>query len=49
MIQGPALRADDVREFNEPSCRKGALGIFPAVDVMPLALAHAGRLMKFGA
>lgn len=41
--------ADSVREFTESACRHGALGIFPAVGVMPLALANAGRLMKFGA
>ena len=27
----------------------GGLGQFPAADLMPLALAHAKRLQKFGA
>jgi hypothetical protein len=27
----------------------GALGQFPATDIMPLALGHANRLKKFGA
>jgi hypothetical protein len=27
----------------------GGLGIFPATDLMPLALANAQRLTKFGA
>ncbi|HXH21560.1 MAG TPA: 2,3-bisphosphoglycerate-independent phosphoglycerate mutase [Dehalococcoidia bacterium] len=49
MIKSKFIRADPVREFNEPDCARGSLGIFPAVDVMPLALAHAGRLMKYGA
>jgi 2,3-bisphosphoglycerate-independent phosphoglycerate mutase len=49
MIRSKHGRADAVHEFNEPACRHGSLGIFPAVDVMPLALAHAGRLMKYGA
>jgi 2,3-bisphosphoglycerate-independent phosphoglycerate mutase len=40
---------DDVAEFNEAACRKGALGTFPAKEVLSLAMAHAGRLMKFGA
>jgi 2,3-bisphosphoglycerate-independent phosphoglycerate mutase len=40
---------DDVYEFNETACRAGALGIFPAKDALSLAMAHAGRLMKFGA
>ncbi len=42
-------RPDRVFEFNESACLNGALGTFPAVEVMPLALAHAGRLLKFGA
>jgi hypothetical protein len=28
---------------------RGELGVFPAVHIMTLALAHAGRLQKFGA
>lgn len=35
--------------FNETECARGALGMLPARDLMPLALAHARRLMKFGA
>ncbi|MCI0433991.1 MAG: 2,3-bisphosphoglycerate-independent phosphoglycerate mutase [Gemmatimonadetes bacterium] len=35
--------------FGERSCRAGELGVFPAVRIMSLALAHAGRLAKFGA
>jgi 2,3-bisphosphoglycerate-independent phosphoglycerate mutase len=37
------------REFGESSCRQGDLGLIHATDLMPLALAHAGRLVKFGA
>jgi hypothetical protein len=29
--------------------RRGGLGQFPAMYLLPLALAHAGRLGKFGA
>jgi 2,3-bisphosphoglycerate-independent phosphoglycerate mutase len=36
-------------QFGERSCRTGELGIFPASSIMTLALAHAGRLAKFGA
>ncbi len=36
-------------EFTERSCALGTLGRFPATDVMPLLLAHAGKLAKFGA
>jgi len=40
---------DDVYEFSEAACRAGALGTFPAKDVLSLAMAHAGRLLKYGA
>ncbi len=35
--------------FSEKDCLKGELGIFRTVNLMPLALANAGRLKKFGA
>jgi len=35
--------------FTERECLKGELGIFPGHKLMQLALAHAGRLKKFGA
>jgi 2,3-bisphosphoglycerate-independent phosphoglycerate mutase len=35
--------------FGESECLRGELGIFLAKDLMTLALAHAGRLAKFGA
>ncbi len=35
--------------FSERECTKGELGIFRTVELMPLALANAGRLKKFGA
>ncbi|HEX5368250.1 MAG TPA: 2,3-bisphosphoglycerate-independent phosphoglycerate mutase [Dehalococcoidia bacterium] len=40
---------DGVDAFNESACRQGSLGIFPAKEALSLAMAHAGRLMKFGA
>ncbi len=40
---------DEHTHFSERNCAKGGLGTFPATDVMSLALAHAGRLEKFGA
>ncbi|HEY48911.1 MAG TPA: 2,3-bisphosphoglycerate-independent phosphoglycerate mutase [Dehalococcoidia bacterium] len=42
-------RPDHVKEFSEPACSSGALGRLPAVEVMPLAMAHALKLAKFGA
>ncbi len=35
--------------FGETDCRKGDLGTFEGKHLMTLALAHAGRLAKFGA
>lgn len=35
--------------FSERECVQGELGMFPTVQLMPLALAHALRLKKFGA
>ena len=40
---------DDINEFNEPACRDCILGTFPAKEVLSMAMAHSGRLMKFGA
>ena len=42
-------RLDLAERFTEMECLKGALGQFPAKDLMGLALAHAGKLKKFGA
>ena len=42
-------RPDYLKSFGERTCVLGVLGTFPAMDIMPLALAHAGRLDKFGA
>ena len=35
--------------FGEDSCRGGDLGLFHGTQLIPQALAHAGRLAKFGA
>jgi len=42
-------RPDRVREFSESACSQGALGRFPATTIMPLAMANALKLFKFGA
>jgi 2,3-bisphosphoglycerate-independent phosphoglycerate mutase len=43
-------RPDQVARFGERDCVNGALGPnLPASELMPLALAEAGRLDKFGA
>ncbi|HXV78743.1 MAG TPA: 2,3-bisphosphoglycerate-independent phosphoglycerate mutase [Candidatus Binatia bacterium] len=42
-------RNQPVERFDEDNCMRGALGLRPALDLMGLALAHAGRLQKYGA
>jgi 2,3-bisphosphoglycerate-independent phosphoglycerate mutase len=49
LIWSPVCRADLTQSFGESECSRGALGTFPALDIMPLALANAKRLIKFGA
>jgi 2,3-bisphosphoglycerate-independent phosphoglycerate mutase len=40
---------DEVTTFGERACLRGGLGQLEARYLLPLALAHAGRLAKFGA
>lgn len=50
LLWSKRCRPDEVKRFGERACLHGALGpAFPATDLMPLALANAGRLEKFGA
>jgi 2,3-bisphosphoglycerate-independent phosphoglycerate mutase len=50
LLWAPATcRPDNVKEFGERPCIQGGLGQFLAKDLLPLALAHSGRLQKFGA
>jgi len=42
-------RPDPCQAYSETEALRGGLGHFEAVHLMPLALAHAGRLGKFGA
>jgi 2,3-bisphosphoglycerate-independent phosphoglycerate mutase len=49
LLRSKNCRADGVAEFSEKTCTGGALGRFPANQVMPLALANAMKLKKFGA
>jgi len=49
LLWAPTCRPDPVTEFGESYCLRGGLGHFQAMYLLPLALAHAGRLGKFGA
>lgn len=49
LLRADTCRRDDVERFGEKWCRIGGLGLLRAQDLMPLALAHAGRLAKYGA
>jgi 2,3-bisphosphoglycerate-independent phosphoglycerate mutase len=42
-------RRDSQRNYGETSCLHGGLGHFSAQNLMALALANAGKLLKFGA
>jgi 2,3-bisphosphoglycerate-independent phosphoglycerate mutase len=50
LISGGPCRANaGGNSFGETDCLQGALGTFPSMDLLPLVLAQAGRIGKFGA
>lgn len=49
VLAADTARFDHCSGFNESECLRGGLGQFEAKYLMPLAMAHAGRLEKFGA
>jgi len=49
ILSSATCRPDRVERFGERECIYGGLGMMPMVHLMGLALAHAGRLEKFGA
>ncbi len=49
LLWSEVCRPDDVVAFGERACNRGGLGVFPAVELIPLMLANAGRLQKYGA
>jgi 2,3-bisphosphoglycerate-independent phosphoglycerate mutase len=49
LIWSPFVRPDGIAEFGERACTHGSLGIIPATSIMPIALANAMRLIKYGA
>ena len=47
-VSSRLTRGDGVPEFTERAARDGSLGTMAATSVMTLALAHGGRLNKYG-
>ena len=49
LMWGERVGRDGTERFGERWCAGGALGLRPTKDLMPIALAAAGRLAKYGA
>jgi 2,3-bisphosphoglycerate-independent phosphoglycerate mutase len=49
LVNGKFCRPDQVSRFNETTCITGGLGHIPACYLMPLAMANALKLEKYGA
>lgn len=49
LMHAPYFRGGQVARFDEVSCRNGEIGTIPSRELLPLAMAHAGKLEKFGA
>ena len=49
LLYSPYSRPNGLKGFGERICSRGSLGIFPATQLMPLVLANAQRLVKYGA
>jgi len=49
LLHSKWCRPDNVKWFSESACISGGLGRLPATQIMPLAMANALKLNKFGA
>jgi 2,3-bisphosphoglycerate-independent phosphoglycerate mutase len=49
LIYSQTAQIDKVEKFTEKECSQGYLGRFLSLYAMPLMLAHAGKMVKFGA
>lgn len=49
LLHAPLLRNDAAQRFTEDEAARGSLGHLRGVELMPLLLAHAGKLQKYGA
>ena len=48
MVKSSITGGDGVPKFSERACAMGSIGRIPALNVMAIALSHAGKLQKFG-
>ncbi len=49
LFSSPRCLPDETVTFGERSCARGSMGLMNGTDLMGLILAHAQRLLKFGA
>lgn len=49
LLWGPRAMPEAAGQFGERACAAGQLGVFHATTLIPQAMAHAGRLKRFGA
>jgi 2,3-bisphosphoglycerate-independent phosphoglycerate mutase len=49
LMLAPSLRGGQAATFDEVACRAGEIGTIPARELLPLAMAHCGKLEKYGA
>ena len=48
MLHSQLTRGEGVPGFDERNCATGSIGRIPATNIMLLAMAHAGKLTKYG-
>ena len=49
VVRGRLVGRDEVDRFGERWCRAGGLGYRPTMQLLPILMANAGRLAKYGA
>jgi len=49
VVHGPRSGRDDTDRFGEHWCRAGGIGVRPSMQLLPILMANAGHLAKYGA
>jgi 2,3-bisphosphoglycerate-independent phosphoglycerate mutase len=49
LLYADNIRKDEVAQFGERPCMAGGLGHIRHIELMPMVMAHADKLTKFGA